>query len=147
MVYLEPISLGIQPLVDSWLETRLSESVKTKKTLMATLKKLFEAYLEPCLEFVRRSCHEIVQSINNNLAKSLMNILSCFFDLYRDTEYKKVSPEEIEILENSVESMFLFALIWSAGATGDEESRDKFSIYLRYLMQNNKSSNFILKPQ
>ena len=38
-------------------------------------------------------------SMNNNLTQSLMRILSCYIDPYKDTEYKKVSPEEIDNLE------------------------------------------------
>jgi dynein heavy chain len=44
------------------------------------LKRLFEDYLELSMEFIRKQCREIVESMNNNLAQSLMRILSCFID-------------------------------------------------------------------
>lgn len=55
MVYMEPDSIGIKPLIDSWFKV-LPEQMKGRPKLMNTLKTLFSDLIEPCLEFVRLNC-------------------------------------------------------------------------------------------
>jgi dynein heavy chain len=50
-----------------------------------------------------------------------------------------VSPEELDNLESMIEQIFFFALIWSVGATVDEEGREKYNQFLRSTMENKKS--------
>ena len=54
---------------------------------------------------------------------------------YRENENKKISNEEIDILDNSIESIFIFCLTWSFGCTGDYPSRLKFDKKLRSVNQ------------
>jgi dynein heavy chain len=51
MVYMEPTSLGWQPLIASWLEQLPCEA-----TQQASLKELFMWFLDPCLWYLRREC-------------------------------------------------------------------------------------------
>jgi dynein heavy chain len=51
MVYMEPTSLGWQPLLASWLEQLPCEA-----TRQASLKELFMWFLDPCLWYLRREC-------------------------------------------------------------------------------------------
>ena len=90
MVYMEPTSLGLQPLVNSWLDARMTDSFKANTDFVPTLKKLFDAYLEITINYVKRNWKEYVESVSNNLAQSLMRNINCFFDAYKETEYKKV---------------------------------------------------------
>ena len=53
--------------------------------------------------------------------------MDCFFASYWDTELKKVTVEEIEDLENMLEPLFVFALVWSLGCTTTLEGRLKFN--------------------
>jgi len=66
MVYMEPVSLGLQPLIISWLNT-IPEGCKKSKNFVPQLKLLFETYLEPALEFLRKNVKEVVGTMNNNL--------------------------------------------------------------------------------
>jgi len=43
---------------------------------------------------------EYVETSNNQLAKSLVNLIQCFIEPFRETDYKKISVEELETLEN-----------------------------------------------
>jgi hypothetical protein len=52
-----------------------------------------------------------------------------------ETEIKKVSNEELEILEHNIGQFFSFALIWSVFATVDYESRLKLNTFFRQLLQ------------
>jgi dynein heavy chain, axonemal len=77
MVYMEPNSIGIQPLIDSWLKV-LPEQLRARPKLMTTLKGLFGDLIIPCLEYLRINLFELVTSTDGNLAQSLMRILNCF---------------------------------------------------------------------
>jgi dynein heavy chain len=67
-----------------------------------------------------------------------MRILDCYFADYFDTEVKKVSPEEIEDMENMIEPLFIFAFIWSIGATTNLEGRERFSTKVREMCKDVK---------
>ena len=68
MVYMEPGSLGSQPLVDSWLEVLHEPLRKLRpKSTVPMLSKLFDKYLDVSLRFMRKNCPEPVPSANNNL--------------------------------------------------------------------------------
>ena len=87
MVYMEPSSIGNQPLITSWLEV-LHEPIRTlkPKTTVQILNKLFDKYLEACIKFMRRNCPEPVPSVNNNIVQSCMRILDCYFAPYKNTD-------------------------------------------------------------
>jgi dynein heavy chain len=63
-----------------------------------------------------------------------MRILDCYFADYIETEVKKVTPEDLEDLEASIEQFFIFALTWSIGCTTTLEGREKFNTKFRTLM-------------
>ena len=65
---------------------------------MTILKELFDNFVPQCLEFVRINCKELVETTDGNLVQSLMRILNCFLEAYKETEIKKVSPEELDHL-------------------------------------------------
>jgi dynein heavy chain len=89
---------------------------------------------------MKKECKETVPSQVNALAHSLMKLLDCYFEAYKDTEYKKVSAEDIEGLEAILENIFFFCLVWSVGCTTDLDGRRKFNTYIRELMVQNKAT-------
>jgi dynein heavy chain len=65
-------------------------------------------------------------------------MLSCFIEPYRETEYKKISIEEIETLEAQIESIFIFCVVWSLCCTVDDKSRKKLDPFIKNLIVENK---------
>ena len=53
--------------------------------------------------------------------------MDCFLEAYKETEAKKITNDDLEILDFSIEHIFMFALTCSFGCTGDYDSRLKFS--------------------
>ena len=100
MVYMEPGSIGNQPLVESWLQ-QLHEPIRVlrPKTTVPTIAKLFDKYTEQSIRFMRKNCVEPVTSVNNNIIQSCMRIMDCFLANYKDTDAKTVTEAEIEDLE------------------------------------------------
>jgi len=126
MVYMEPGALGNEPLIKSWLAT-IPDQFKKRKGMSETINNLFKKYLPDMLKFLRKHCKEPVFSVDNNIVQSLMRILDCYYEDYWETEIKKVTQEDVEDFEQSLEPIFAFALTWSIGATTNLEGREKFN--------------------
>jgi len=54
-----------------------------------------------------------------------------FFKPFVSKEGETISPERLKAMARLIEPWFLFALVWSVGATCDGDSRKKFDHYLR----------------
>ncbi|KAH6567387.1 hypothetical protein BASA60_009078 [Batrachochytrium salamandrivorans] len=131
MIYMEPESLGISPLCTSWYrsqETSLGENLSP--IVRDKLEPLFSYYLDKSLEFVRKSIKEAVPTTNGGLASSLLKILDSLFKPLANPQGDK-SPMDPADFEKVVEPLFIFALVWSVGATGDADGQRKFDIWLR----------------
>lgn len=61
----------------------------------------------------------------------MLKVIDCHFVDYLETEIRKISLEELEKLDNMMDSVFLFSLIWSLCCTVDQDSRIKINIFLR----------------
>lgn len=66
MIYMEPGSIGLQPLIDSWTQTIPSNIIAYKK-IHQKIQSLLKLYLDDTLEFLRRYLKETVASMDNNL--------------------------------------------------------------------------------
>lgn len=133
MVYMEPVSLGLVPLVKSWLNT-LPIKVRDHPTIPSKFVLLFETYVYPLIKFVRRNLFELVMSMDNNLCQSLCRIINCYLIKYNDTELKVVSQEEIQELDDNLENIFVYATIWSLGVTTNNDGRKKFDKALKEIL-------------
>jgi dynein heavy chain len=129
MVYMEPGALGNEPLIRSWMNT-LPASFKLRKQLIPTIKGLFEQYLHVMIKYARKYCPEPDVTCDNNLVESCFRILNCYFADYIESDVRKVTAEDIEDLEASIEQLFIFALIWSIGGSCGLEGREKFNTKL-----------------
>lgn len=141
MVYMEPGAIGLDPLIKSWLHTT-PLAFKHKKSFLPNLEGYFKKYLNEMLKFMRRNCIEPVPTVNNNITQSLMRILDCYFAEYWDTELRKIAPEEVEELEQILEPLFVFSLVWSIGCTTNLDGREKFDKRIRELIGNDAKYKF-----
>lgn len=121
MIYLNVEDLGWRPCVTSWLHSKPREPV-----LVETLWKLIDKYLEPTLEYKRQNCKEPVPIDRLNGVRTLMRLWDAFA-----TEENGITPAEGEQYVKNMEMWFKFCLVWSVGASLDEDGRRKFSSFLR----------------
>ncbi|XP_032591888.1 dynein axonemal heavy chain 7 [Drosophila grimshawi] len=129
MIYLEPSSLGWEPLVASWKNTLPPTFHSVSKNLISSLINRFCPLL---LFIVRKSLREIAPTSDTNLMVSLMNFFECFIDDYRDEKYvANISDLDFRA---QTEGIFLFSAIWSLGGSLTAESREKFNLIFRALM-------------
>jgi len=108
--------------------------MKLRKTTIPLFEKLLEKYVEPLLVYVRKNCVEPVVTVDNNLVGSFFRLLDCWMYQFIDTELKKITAEETEILEGYLEGLFIFCCTWTLGATTNLEGRNKFNIKLKEFM-------------
>ncbi|RLN92734.1 hypothetical protein BBJ28_00018197, partial [Nothophytophthora sp. Chile5] len=135
MVYMEPSSLGFDPLIHSWLEKLVRETgvgnAPSVVELCMQLHHLLDVYLRSALQFVTSYVKEWLPQIPSNLVQSLLRLLDCFFAPLQADEKKELKLERVAFFLRNVENLFLFALIWSVGATGNDAGRARFDAYLR----------------
>ena len=151
MIYVEPGALGIKPLVTSWI-VRQKQNFKGNlgNIFSKAVESLFDNYLYIALNFMRKNIKEAVQTTDGNLAQSLMRILTCLLEPFKDSfevsnsEKTPQSPtERDEALSKVIEPLFIFSLIWSIGATCNLEGRKVFDIWIRDKMKGLASSAII----
>ncbi|XP_030383339.1 dynein heavy chain 7, axonemal [Scaptodrosophila lebanonensis] len=130
MIYLEPSSLGWEPLVESWKNTLPASFHTVSKQLIAALITRFCPIL---LYVVRKGLKEIAPTSDANLMMSLMNFFECFIDDFKDEKYvANISDLDFRA---QIEGIFIFSAIWSLGGSLNSESREKFNIFFRALME------------
>ncbi|XP_059151038.1 dynein axonemal heavy chain 3-like [Physella acuta] len=172
MIYMDPLQLGWEPLVTSWMATQLPDSLKKEQKDMIRL--LFEWILPPCLNFVSRSCKHILQLHPMHYTVSLLKLYSCLME-----EVKKVGKDEDEEEEfldeeskegvegeatgtaglklnekkleeertNMTVAYFMFSVVWAVGATLDNNSRIMFDQFFRELCDMEGSKDQYPKPK
>nr|XP_013047409.2 dynein axonemal heavy chain 1 isoform X1 [Anser cygnoides]XP_047928500.1 dynein axonemal heavy chain 1 isoform X1 [Anser cygnoides]XP_047928502.1 dynein axonemal heavy chain 1 isoform X1 [Anser cygnoides]XP_047928506.1 dynein axonemal heavy chain 1 isoform X1 [Anser cygnoides] len=135
MVYLEPSILGLEPFTECWLQ----KIPGVMQPFSQQLASLFRRFLKEAIGFVRRFVKEIIASTDGNLTRSLLMLLECLFQPFIPVEgIRKIPQEKAARIRELIEPWFIFALIWSVGATGDSQGRVAFSMWLREKMAKEK---------
>lgn len=86
MIYMEPSSLGWEPMLESWKNVLPATMHSVNKQLITAL---FMRFCPLLLWFVRKgpSVTEMSVTSDSNLIQSLMNLFDCFLDDYNDEKY------------------------------------------------------------
>ena len=131
MIYLDPESLGLGPLIKSWLQSIDLIFSKLRKAFNL----LFDMLLQQSIAFLRNHCVEPVPSGDTNLVQSLMNITDCLLKPFIQSpdvdEEEKIPAKVIQGVNEGADSLFVFALMWSVGATTDSKGRKKFDSFVK----------------
>ena len=170
MVYLEPEYIGLDPFVNCWLDelppgvnrTELKSLfdqylvpsidfirrnvkelvVSVDGNLVFSLLNLMDTFIE-CLrpkDMGMGSVGGKGSSTNARRRSSVGGKRSSVSAVKSATSRVKMTEEMKHRLELLLEPWFIFSLIWSIGATTDEDGRIKFSNFLRQFMEKNGSS-------
>uniref|UniRef100_A0ABI7XYE4 EF-hand domain-containing protein n=1 Tax=Felis catus TaxID=9685 RepID=A0ABI7XYE4_FELCA len=130
MIYMEPHMLGWRPLMLSWINLLPAViSIIQKEFIIG----LFDRMVPVSVEFIRKHTKELSPTSDTNLVRSLMNLIDCFIDDFADAvKMKERNDRETYSL---LEGIFLFSLIWSVGASCNDDDRLRFDKILRELME------------
>ncbi|XP_069698472.1 dynein axonemal heavy chain 7 [Periplaneta americana] len=131
MIYMEPATLGWEPLLESWLVT-LPPLLHDHNRV--NLHNMFLRFSYPLLFLLRKGgVKEITPSSDSNLMRSMMNLFDSFMDDFYDEKYMQGISDLDERAQ--LEGVFFFSCIWSLGGTLDMQSRARFNILFRGLLE------------
>ncbi|XP_071452908.1 dynein axonemal heavy chain 1-like [Hetaerina americana] len=141
MVYLEPGVLGLSPFVTCWLK-RLP---KLAEPYSEDFLVLFERYLYPSVELVGLKegekgeggyISEIVPTMSSALVMSHLRLLDIRLRPLSGVDNKPPPRKPfLDLMPQLITPWFMFSLIWSVGATCDQDGRLIFSDWLRRRME------------
>ncbi|XP_032686024.1 dynein heavy chain 7, axonemal-like isoform X4 [Odontomachus brunneus] len=132
MIYMEPTSLGWEPLLKSWIATLPEVVDEWLRTFL--YESLFLRFCKPLFHLLRRcNVKELCPMPDSNLLRSVTYLMDCFMDDYYDEEIaKKISELD---LRAQIEGSFFFSCIWAMGGTLEAKYREQFSIMFRGLLE------------
>ncbi|XP_028408947.1 dynein heavy chain 7, axonemal-like [Dendronephthya gigantea] len=130
MIYMEPEMLGWRPLLLSWLNTLPKTLKEDNKEL---IRDLFDRMETALLQFVRKGGHKELSPTNDaNLVYSHMSLMETLMDEFQDEEeFKKLNEREVTAW---LECIYLFAAVWSLGATIPADGRKAFDAVFREII-------------
>ena len=132
MVYMQPALLGWRPVMLSWISSLpAGVSEAHREQIIA----LFDWLLPPMLRVATKMVRRPVPMQDINLAVACMRLMESLLDEFRDTP-ERIAEMNINVQNLWIQSIFLFALVWSVGGSTDEEGRKKFDQILRKLLVN-----------
>ena len=132
VIFMEPASLGWQCSVDSWLE-RLPVHYRKMEKESDFLRKLTEYLLPEALKIWKYDLSESTETQDIWLVHSCLKMFDAMAPNYRalNDEGEPVGEDYETAEEKTLESIMVFAVIWSIGATTDSDGRvifnDKFT--------------------
>eukprot|EP00842_Homolaphlyctis_polyrhiza_P003265 jgi/Hompol1/393/HPOL_001324-RA len=127
MIFMEPSRIGWRDtIVTSWMNKQDVLDDDQKKLLVA----MIDWLVAPCIKFVRSQCVEISETTDTNLVFAMLNILD---SLFRDTS----TGRPVDLSPKSIQGCAVFAVIWAIGGTVNENSRPKFSLFLKTTIAGN----------
>ena len=132
MVYMEPHSLGWEPLMESWVAQLPATIEKVQKQALTDL---FAWFLDPILWYLRRECRSPVPTMDIMLARALMRMIASHLDQWIDKPDEPSKAPDPKKGAEMLQGIFLFALIWGVGATVDAAGREKFDAFFKQLLK------------
>ncbi|XP_052264555.1 dynein axonemal heavy chain 3-like isoform X1 [Dreissena polymorpha] len=149
MIYLEPHQMGWKPLKDSYMQHTLPKGLTEEQ--LGLVNDLFEWLVDPCLYFIRKNCKTFITTSEMHLVQSLMRLFTCLMDeiIATLTAGKKEEGDEggpstglsAQQVTLYLQGLFLFSLIWSLGATLSGDSRKKFDVFFRNIINGTDEEN------
>ena len=112
MIYMEPNALGLEPLIQSWINSTVRELAPAySQQFPPIFKPLFEYYLEPALHFLRKTLKELIPTMNGNLTQSLLRLMYALLAPYMkqaEDQSNNQPLEQIVDIQDVLEPFFHF---------------------------------------
>lgn len=160
MVYTEPSSIGWHPLKESWLRHMSLKFTLLHVVDFVIIGGMLDWLVDPCVDFVKKHCKEPVPTSTINLPKSCMNMYESLLDEFKIPEVvvrRGSATEAAGVEENTgmaaptgddrkiwLQCLFAMALVWTVGASMDDDGRVKFDGFYRLLLKQEDELGFEL---
>ncbi|XP_018365084.1 PREDICTED: dynein heavy chain 1, axonemal-like [Trachymyrmex cornetzi] len=135
MVYMEPETVGLQPLIDCWIRSlpmAMNDYIEEITVLTTQL-------VLPGLKIVRESLQEIVRTVDSAVVQSYINLMN--FRIRPMVGREEKAPPSLafqNIIPDLLSPWAAFATVWGLGATCDYKSRCIFNDWLRRVQKDAK---------
>ena len=123
MIYMDVKSLGYKPYLESWVTRTLVHERHRNK-----IQSLIHKYMDAFIDFKHQQLHDLLPATD-------LNVVQSFCHLYETlaTPENAVDPADEIHFDVMVDVWFWFCLVWSIGATLDEDSRKEADLWAREL--------------
>ncbi|XP_045466215.1 dynein axonemal heavy chain 7-like isoform X2 [Harmonia axyridis] len=135
MIYMEPVALGWGPMFNSWLTTCEAEWLKGRSAMVV---QIFNWLVPPSLTFIKKHCVQYCNAGDIALVKNTMKLFEIFMD---DAQKGIKKDEEWKSMNIWIEASFIQALLWGIGGILDQQSRAKFDVFLKNILQLEDETN------
>ena len=146
MVYMEPTTMGFDPILQSWVDA-LPDFAVGKGDILKTV---FNAIVPDLVYFVRKNLKETVVTTDNNLIMSLFTLMSSLLKPFIRYEGEDPLTDEMkEQVAAMIVPYFIFSIVWSIGCSCDAKGRMEFDATFRKRIQgtNNPEITSSMMPE
>lgn len=146
MVYVEPSAIGFWPLITSW-EMKLKDNYLGIAEVLPVIRAMLKWLVDPCVDFIRKHCKELIATSSINMVNSFLNMFESQLDEFKAASVEKsrrgsLSEPESEPMQVPkgddlsiwIQCLFCMSLVWSIGATVDQDGRVRFNEFIRRLL-------------
>lgn len=130
MVYMDPKALLPSHVYYHYVNS-FPQAIKAEKEINIRLEELFEYFFVDCLYMMRKECKQLEVTSENNYCVSFLNIVNSLFIKAKPNEFGEVNSLEVTKINQSLELIVIYALVWSIGANTDMNGRLKFDSIIR----------------
>ena len=134
MIYMEPTSLGLAPLLDSYVHSLPAFLGDAERNAMRSMFDALVPGMDGVLFFIRKQLKETVQTVDTCLVKGAFNIMSALLRRYRRDEalgQDPLSDEEAANARACAAPLWAFSIIWSICASVTGEGRPRLETFVR----------------
>ncbi|KAG0617480.1 hypothetical protein M758_5G192300 [Ceratodon purpureus] len=131
MIYMEPHARGFEPLIDSYIQKLSKDLTQVGEKI---IRDLFWSVCEPCIRHVKRHLKQTVSTTEDNMVLACFNIMDSLTISFVKSDGSDISNEDKMRAKQVIEPLFIFSVVWSVGATCDNDGRNKFDDYMKNLI-------------
>jgi len=146
MIYLEPEAcVPATARIKSWVESKKQENKGETKVEIAVchpdwrelVRELANSYIPAAITFVRRNLREYVPSCDPMLVSSFFRLMETYLPQFFPTppSAPSIPSEKLDMFKAAIVPLFFQTLVFSVGATCDNNGRVAFDQWLRERMQ------------
>jgi dynein heavy chain len=132
MVYVDDMCLNLSDYFHRWVRTFSTYQFESEENILTLLSEMYKKYIPALVGYLfegKTPNKEIEVPLRFIVERTPLNLLQQL-----TTFFKILLPETVKTIDaNAVESLFIFALVWSFGACLVSEDREKFIKAIRDL--------------
>ena len=130
MVFIEPVHLGWEPLIETWFERMRGDGEGDSiicEEFLPKIREVLMGCLQKLLTIVRKQ-REVIPSVDSNLVSSCLKLVQTFLN---KEAIRLDDKEQFEDPGTVIATYVAFSVIWSLGANLHEAGRLIFGSYLK----------------